>query len=927
MPLASFITEATNGCSRLSGIGRIGIPMKNFIGLSLLLLLCGQIMAQEKESWPLLSERGIALANVARANRTHRKGSMWLTVTNWGFIGNFNPTSSEAMTDPEFPGLWAPQCEYPAGSHVQYLYQGGLWLGALVQQGGIEFPRVTIGTAGWVEGHEFQPGEQGGSPVEEHGIRERSTIPNAVNRLGESVFDSNAISEQDFLAVYSDTLKESVWVLPDDIDGPHFPLGLRVEQRSYSWSYNYARDFILIDYVIKNIASNFLKNLYVGLYIDADVGLEDESDRKNDDVCGFQQWYYYDRVLPGGGTVLDSLVINTAWIADNDGRPYGVNMGNDFTCPAVTGVRVVRAPNPRLRTSFNWWIRNTNPDLDYGPAWMDDGAQGEWTTIWGTPVGDARKYFVLSNGEFDFDQVHVNDPVWIGAHPQIIRDPETGNELERHDWKLEPAANATDLANGYDTRYMISWGPLGIFDHKDPSGNDVYRLNPGEEFHMTVGYIAGASFHDVNAPQDNPNFIDQDKFNFAGLRYNAAWAARVYDNEMIDSNHDGWFGEDVGTDGRFAKNVGDSVIYFGEYIDIYQGPDLDGSEQNGRLDTGEDEIWRPEFIHDPRYGMLNIGYTRLNRVLDPGDGIPDFMGPPPPPIPEMWYTLERDQVLLHWKKNAEDPGVYDPFSGVQDFEGYRLYVSNSGLENDYEILAQFDRVDYAYYSLNDSLATHPNVHTNAPADTFISGMHLYRRPCGQNTGLEALLESDSTYCFVVQNAHPGFPRYYSVCSYDYGDPRTGTAPLETARNANSVYAAPGGDPQEEVRAVPNPYRAYLDYTTSYSQGLSWENRDDGTLEFFPQQDRRLEFINLPAQCLIRIYTIGGDLVQIIPHSSATVNSLGDPNTHWTSQNSESWDLNSRNGQQIVSGIYIFGVEDLTPGHKGKIKTGKFVVIK
>ncbi len=903
-----------------------------YVCLLLILLPAQDLRSQGKEDWPPWDPknppRGVEISNIGRTNRTHRKGNLWVTVTNWGFIGNFNQTSTMAMDDPEYPGLWAPQCEYPGNSDVQYLYQGGLWVGALVQEAGYEFPRVSIGTAGWVEGHEFQPGEAGGLPQEEHGIRERSTIPNTYNRLGEAVYSPDAIAEQDFIAIYSDTLTESFWVQDDVIDGPHFPLGIRVEQRSYSWSYNYAQEFILIDYVVKNIASNFLKNLYVGLYIDGDVGWVGETLPKDDDICGFQQWYYYDRILPDGTTIPDSLIINVAWIADNDGRPVDVTSGSDFTSPAITGVRVVRAPNPRLRTSFNWWIRNPNRNLDYGPAWLNDGAEGDWTSTWGTPEGDARKYFVLSNGEFDFDQVYVNDPQWIQQHPQIIYDPETGAEIERHDWKIESSSDyATDIANGYDTRYMISWGPLGIYDHTDAQGNDVYRLNPGEEFHMTVGYVAGSGFHDVQNPQGDPEHIDPNKFNFANLRYNAAWAARVYDNEMTDTNGDGWYGEDVGTDSLYASEIGDSVIYFGEFINIYPGPDPDGTERNGRLDPGEDELWRPEFAYDVRYGQLNLGYTRFNNVLDPGDGIPDFKGPPPPPIPELSYQLSDNEVILRWKNNAEDPGYYDPFSGVQDFEGYRLYVSDSGLETDFHILAEFDQVDFAYFSATDSLATHPDGRTNAPPDTTINTILLFRQPFGQNTGFAAIQETDSTYAYVVQDAHPCFPRYYAVCSYDYGDPRSGTEPLETARNANALYLAPAGNPQNEVMVVPNPYRAYLDYTTTYSGALSWENQDDGTPEFFPQTDRRLEFINLPAECLIRIYTPGGDLVQIIPHSAVEMNTLGDANLQWTSLNSESWDLNSRNGQQIVSGLYLFSVENLASDHRGEIKAGKFVVIR
>jgi hypothetical protein len=564
----------------------------------------------------------------------------------------------------------------------------------------------------------------------------------------------------------------------------------------------------------------------------------------------------------------------------------------------------------------------------------------------------------MSNGEFDYDQTSVADHDWIIAHPQIIYDPVTHDSLTSHAWRLESLVNANDLANGYDTRYLLSWGPLGIFDHIGPDGKDVYRLNPGEKFHMTIGYIAAPNFHTKDKPQNDvsgQNPIDPSKFNFGPFQYNAAWASKVYDNEMVDTKTidtdgdgildkgDGWFGEDTGVDGLFALHPGDSCIYFGQFKGIYLGPDP--GEKDGHLQPQEDLTYRPEFVFDPRYGELNIGYTMGNGMLDPGDGIPDFQGPPPPPIPEMpphlssgigvpGYEVGADYIVLRWKNNSQNPGYVDPFSQVQDFEGYRVYVSNSGLETDYELLAEYDKVDFAYFSVDDSMATYPTDTTYLPPDsTFSNGFTYYLKPVATNIGLESIRETDSTYVDTIKMAHAFFPRFYAVTAFDFGDPKSGTAPLETARNANRVYVAPSGNPNNKVMVVPNPYRAYEDYTTNYvvttpGSGLSWENQDDGTPDFFPQTDRRLEFINLPAECLIRIYTVAGDLVQILPHSNQTpFNSIGDPNLGWVSDFSERWDLNSRNGQQVASGLYMFSVEDLTPGNKGKISTGKFVIIR
>ena len=46
-------------------------------------------------------------------------GNVGLTITNFGTIGTRN-------------GYWPtqPSCEYPRGSRIEHLYQGGLWIGA-----------------------------------------------------------------------------------------------------------------------------------------------------------------------------------------------------------------------------------------------------------------------------------------------------------------------------------------------------------------------------------------------------------------------------------------------------------------------------------------------------------------------------------------------------------------------------------------------------------------------------------------------------------------------------------------------------------------------------------------------------------------------------------------------------------------------------
>jgi hypothetical protein len=852
---------------------------------------------------------------------------------------------------------------------------GALWLGAMIRAEGYEYPRVSVGMDGWMSTHEFWPGE-GEEFSLQNGIIERTTLPLDYDCLGNYIatYRDSAVSEQDFVCSYADTLTESFYVTDDPIDGPHNPLGIKITQKSYTWTYNYASNFIIIDWEIENIAGNYLKNLYIGLYIDADVGRRGNTERHTDDITGFQEWFYYETE-----TGLDSSVINTAWIADNDGRRQDVVSGTNFEAPAVFGLRVVRAPNPKLKTSYNWWISNGDPDLDFGPSWKDDGAPAGWTEIYGTPMGDVKKYFVLSNREFDYDQVWVDDPDYIREHPQVFTDRWTGAIEEIHEWKVPGVDDQTpedytkDIADGYDTRFLLSWGPLGIFDHVDNEGNRIYRLNPGEKFSMTVAIVLGDNFHDINNPQESNTNIDPTKFNYNSLRYNSDWAARVYDNPMLDTpvydwgedgkpgtgdpgegdgeldTGDGWYGEDTGIDGLYAVEVGDvCYVWVGGVREerIYRGTDPDGSENDGHLQPAEDAQERPDWLE----------YTYLNERLDFGDGIPDFKGPPPPPAPDLeqitapvvvrigpdsTYTINEDflerNVVLRWrKKPSENPDYKDPFSREWDFEGYRVYVSNVNVEKQFALIDEFDRLDWAMYSIRDSLASRPVDDPNLlPADsTFPGGIEVYRKEVGPHIGFfghtDLLVdtlshpdEEDGYYYYIVWDAHPLVPKYYAVTAYDYGDYKTGTQSLESAKIANSIYAAPSGNQRKAVGVCPNPYRADRDYTVTHG-GVSWENREDGTEEYFPQTDRRLYFYNLPKHCLIRIYTISGDLVDIVPH-----NMEGDTRQGWNDDYAEPWDLNSRNHQQVVAGMYLFTVEEFDENNKSDddYEIGKFVIIR
>jgi len=178
------------------------------------------------------------------------------------------------------------------------------------------------------------------------------------------------------------------------------------------------------------------------------------------------------------------------------------------------------------------------------------------------------------------------------------------------------------------------------------------------------------------------------------------------------------------------------------------------------------------------------------------------------------------------------------------------------------------------------------------------------------------LYSVGRYSYVDHNVLNGFPYFYSIVPVSVvpGDVPANDVILSGnpgATNAQVVY--PRGDAQptmKEVYVVPNPYKA----------GAQWD--------LVPREEdpsgTKVVFVNLPkTKGTIHVYTLAGDLVKDLPFDGNVPADLQfgkDPLT--TGQGSVPWNLISRNGQKIVSGIYLYSV-DTDLGRQ----VGKFVVIR
>ena len=303
----------------------------------------------------------------------------------------------------------------------------------------------------------------------------------------------------------------------------------------------------------------------------------------------------------------------------------------------------------------------------------------------------------------------------------------------------------------------------------------------------------------------------------------------------------------------------------------YKGEDRNG---NGILDSGEDSD---------------------------GDGeITRFILPAPPITPRIKVVPENQKVTIYWDKRAEQS--IDPISGKKDFEGYRLYKTNSG----YDLTASQDLIK--------SLIK-------------IAEFDSAGNDIGYNTGFDfiklnepKIFTDDTTkyeYMFEIDGLLNGWQYVYSVTAYDEGDQENNMGSLESSRLSGASKVLPGTPATSEdeinIGVYPNPY-----YGEAFWDGSS-------------ERLRKIYFNNLPEDCKITIYTLSGDIVKVINHQQASNGSdlrwfetFSKDGQQQMSGGEHAWDLISSSDQAIATGLYLFTVKD---NDNGKVKRGKFLVIK
>ncbi len=452
----------------------------------------------------------------------------------------------------------------------------------------------------------------------------------------------------------------------------------------------------------------------------------------------------------------------------------------------------------------------------------------------------------------------------IGASDDVL-DPQTDDEryaLMAGGRKPGPGAQRPD-----DYHAIVASGPFR-------------SLNPGESLTLDMAYVVGNGQ--------------------AGFRHNVAVADRVFGGRWVDLDGDP-------STGSGGAEYCLRVIPPAKVVEFYP--------------PCTDSLGSIPPMTKTRYKLTTCLYLDVDCDVCTGTGGAETPNPwvgssaPPPPTVNTATGLDPlhdprlrafvppagdRRVVIQWDNGSEV--AENPTGGKIVFDGYRLWrVDNwqrpfgslGPSPGEWIKLAEF-RVGRSQTPPAGTFPLVDAVRTDVPSlGSTADGKPIY--PVGRYQYSDTLGITNGKLYFYAVTAIGVLLQPNPVSGVLEEVEITGRPSAAEAEAVVPRWAAAEGC--DRVRVVPNPYRGGADWDLIPSEG-----DPTGT---------KIAFRNLPrAWSVIRIYTLAGDLVQRAEHDGA-----GGDGTWF-------WNLVSRNGQNVSSGLYLYSVES-----PSGICRGRFAIIR
>lgn len=878
-------------------------------------------------------------------------GELHINITNFGLIGS-QYSNVSTIAD-------APSAQWPAGSGVEYLWGAGLWVGAamlgekLVSVGEYAHEircrddiRDTIYEAKGGRllrpvGNDIASGRRAPEPSpddDEDGAVDEEML-NGYDDDDDGLIDEDfgQVGNQMIVTTMVDNTRLSQEINPD-----HTPLNLEIVQQSYQWENDDVDDFVGFEFLIKNIGVSPLSNVYIGFFADCDIGARGRENSANDDLAGY---------FEGAWRAKDG-----SWVPLSVGYMYDDD-NDDGQAPGYFGIIFLGHDTDPSGETAPTRVKVRSFQAFSGQAQFEQG---------GDPTNDAERYELLSveekdgntpeNKKNDFRFLVSAGPfktldadrtlrfqaamvVGVGLEGMLANAAEAA--LTWYGNYLNLDGNAETGANGRESKICqedfppTAGGASPIFSFV-PDYMDTTCV--AQEFILSQARITSTDLS-LDTNPDSPTYgkhciyVNSDNC-FECFRQNGRFCTSSNPNPLglwncwdpaVTNPADkagctGISGNETVVHwlvGMAPPPPGMRLLPIDNAVAVYWNnlSEITKDVRTNRIDFESYRIWRADnwtrpfgssLENGPESSLwqliaeydLNNSYVR-ERVLGDGSIITD---------------------ILPLGANTGLEGIaYNPVCLADTAQGQRFHELPQAMREvvDQDVGGVLQEIpslrDREGRPLESLLPLMPWEGYPAELDTFF---WVSSRPEG--SGIVAK-EATKFYQYIDRDVHNGFICFYSVTASDHAlrFPPDGSDPIiagpgqagdASSAFGNTVPAALAQTAEQRDQLGPNIYVYPNPATREALMPMQLlPNADDPT-------GVRIVFANLPAaRNTVRIFTEDGDLVQTLDHDGTA------------GYGQVSWNLVSRNGQEIVSGIYLYVVQSADSRFKDFI--GKFVVVR
>jgi hypothetical protein len=778
--------------------------------------------------------------------------------------------------------------------------------------------------------------------------------------LGWPVKDENGdnliLSDQDSYCVFSDS------------NNTKEILGIQIAQTGYAYGVNFAKNIIFYKYDITNHGQNDLQNFYFALYVDIDVGnvsggIPEYADDKLDFIKDQNLLYFFDDGIstewPGGKTgFFGAMFLKTPEV--NGTEPGITDMhyniyDDDLNIDSVQ--YGIMSSSPNLYNSIlgpKYFHLGSNPDLHY-----DDPA-----TI---PASGLDILGNISSGPYTLGRndtlVFITAIVAGETKEELFKSAATAQSTVDANFQLpKPPVRPNISGTAGDKKATLFWDDIAEYSLDKFSGNydfEGYRLY--RSIDKGINWDLLADYDLVNSVGENTglqySYTDTTIIN--GFEYWYSITSYDRGDSLVESLE-----SPIGTNteainlvsivprsdaiGRTpvsaveTEHIGTGKSNYDLYIDPVDNQTLAGNEyktsfsftskkENGNLKTSvsisitDSTQTQPykygiRFTSSTKFDVLNLttnvvirdgynyplggrdvtitGYGIKISMVDDQDATEDER-------PQAGDLIAIDFSITVQKNNevnvienrgfsigqsqSTSDGIIFSLMQPEIIQSVSRIGGTDNVDMTFEVIDETLVKDTLYIisidnSAKDSLGGYVVISVSG---TPIITDTLYTFGTFDFDGIRGRIEFPTNNPpsagnkFSLETVKPRQPDIRDKYSF-----RIEGAKINNTQVSNEM---------NQIRVVPNPYVV----------SSLWEP-EFGELRREPL--RQIQFINLPSECTIYIFTVDADLIKTLHHNSTN--------------GTEVWDLRAEGGREIAAGVYIYLVKT-----QNSERLERFAVIK